>query len=376
MIDLRSDTVQIQSGPGTEVIVEEGCHIFNYEAGGAAMLTGAQLRPLAGVRGALRREQIEAAVRSYDPHFPQTRLVCLENTHNRAGGAVYPIAMMEEVGSFCRERGIRVHLDGARLMNAVAASGLPATRYAAVADTVSLCFSKGLGAPVGTCLAGTADTMERARFARKRLGGGMRQAGLLAAAGLYALHHNVERLAEDHAHARRLAEGLAGMQGLRIDPAGVETNIVRFEMAPDAPPADRLVTALAAEGVLLLTTGARSLRAVTHLDVSGADIETALAAFGRALAAIAAWAPPRAGQPPSPSSSWAFCSFRCRGYPSSWAARRSRMATRACLPSWRSTCPRDGPFPSSPTGRATAWPGSKRARPPWPSASSGCRTRP
>ena len=284
----NATAVQIQSGPGTEVIVEEGCHIFNYEAGGAAMLSGAQLRPLAGVRGALRREQIEAAVRSYDPHFPQTRLVCLENTHNRAGGAVYPIAMMEEVGSFCRARGIRVHLDGARLMNAVAASGVAATRYAAVADTVSLCLSKGLGAPVGTCLTGTADAMERARFARKRLGGGMRQAGILAAAGLYALQHNVDRLAEDHAHARRLAEGLAELRALRIDPAEVETNIVRFEMAPGAPPAERLVDALAAEGVLLLTTGPRSMRAVTHHDVSGADIETALTAFGRALAAIAA----------------------------------------------------------------------------------------
>jgi threonine aldolase len=273
--------VLIQSGPGTEVIVDDGCHIFNYEAGGAAAIAGTQLRPLRGDRGVLTAEMIAAAIRPHEYHAPQTRLICLENTHNRGGGKVYPIETMEAIAALARSRSIRVHLDGARLMNAVVASGVPASRFAAVADTVSICLSKGLGAPVGTCLAGDNATMEAARWARKRLGGGMRQAGILAAGCLYALHHNVERLAEDHANARRLSAAIAELRGIRHDPAEVETNILYFDVAEDA---ESFAVAVKEEGVLVIPVGSHRLRAVTHLDVSAADIDAAIAAFRRVAA--------------------------------------------------------------------------------------------
>lgn len=272
--------VCIHTSPGTEVVLDENCHIFNYEAGGPAVFAGVQLRPLRGERGVLRRADIEAAVRPVEYHAPQTRLVTLENTHNRGGGRIYPLALMEEIAAFCRGRDIRVHLDGARLMNAVVATGTPASRYAACADTVSLCLSKGLGAPVGTCLAGDAAAMERARWTRKRLGGGMRQAGILAAACLYALDHHVDRLAEDHANAKRLSAGIAELPGIRHHPAEVETNILYFDVEPPMT-SEAFHEAMKAEGVLVIPTGPRRLRAVTHLDVTAAGIETALAAFRR-----------------------------------------------------------------------------------------------
>lgn len=275
--------VCLHAGRGDEAIVEYDSHLFTFEGGGPAALAGVQLHPLRGEAGLLTRRQIEAAVRPRDPHFAQTRLVCFENTHNSAGGRVLPLEAVEEAAAFCRERGIAVHLDGARLWNAAAAAGVSPARVAAPADTVMVSLSKGLGAPVGSCLAGSAAHVERARWWRKRLGGGMRQAGLLAAAGLWALAHHLERLPEDHRLARRLAEGLAGLPHLRVDPSVVETNIVLIFLDESGPSAEELQARLDARGVRLLANGPRVLRAVTHLDVDAAGIERAVEEFGRAL---------------------------------------------------------------------------------------------
>lgn len=276
--------VCLHAGRGDEAIVELESHIFSFEGGGPAALGGVQLHPLRGEAGLLTREQIEAAVRPHDPHFAQTRLVCFENTHNSAGGRVLPLAALEEASAFCRSRAIAVHLDGARLWNAAAASKTSAARLAAVADTVMVSLSKGLGAPVGSCLAGSEEHIEKARWWRKRLGGGMRQAGLLAAAGLYALAHHLERLPEDHRLARHLADGIAGLPHVHIRPADVETNIVLIFLDERGPDAATLMAALEKRGVRLLANGPRILRAVTHLDVDAEGIDRAVAAFREVLA--------------------------------------------------------------------------------------------
>lgn len=204
---------------GDEVFLEAESHIYYYEVGDIAALAGAQPRPIPGSRGRFTAADLRAAVREPNIHYPNPRLVCLENTHNRAGGAVWRPEEVDAVVEAAHELGLAIHLDGARLFNAAVALGLPAARLARGVDSVMFCLSKGLGAPVGSLLCGPAEWIERARKERKRLGGGMRQAGILAAAGLWALRHNVERLAEDHANARWLAEQLAQIRGLRVDPA-------------------------------------------------------------------------------------------------------------------------------------------------------------
>lgn len=274
--------IHVQTGRGDEVLVERRAHVVNYEAGAPAALSGVQLHPIDTEDGVLRVTELAARVRSTDPHNPQTRLVCLENTHNGHGGRVWPIEAMEAVGEWARGAGLGVHLDGARLFNAVVASGVPAARWAACADTVSVCLSKGLGAPVGTCLAATAETIARARRVRKRWGGGMRQAGILAAAGIYALEHNVERLADDHAAARAIAEGLAGLDGLRVDPDGVHSNILMIQV--ERGPAAELARALAGHGVDVLAVGPATIRAVLHLDVPPDAAEVVPRRFAAALA--------------------------------------------------------------------------------------------
>jgi threonine aldolase len=267
--------VRIQVETGDEVLLEHGSHIFNYEVGGAAALSGALLHPLHGVRGALSPAQVEAAVRDADVHNPATRLLCLENTHNRAGGAIIPLATLAATADAARARGLRVHLDGARLWNAAVATGVPIARWAAPFDTVMMCFSKGLGAPVGSILVGDAPAIARARRIRKMLGGGMRQAGILAAACLHALDHHVDRLADDHRRARRFAELAATAPGIACDPAQVDTNIVLLEVTEPAWTADSLVAALAARGIRVTSFGPRTVRAVTHLDLDDAAIERA-----------------------------------------------------------------------------------------------------
>ncbi len=271
------------TAPGDEVLVERECHIFNYEAGAPAALSGVQLHPLAGVRGALAPAQVEAAVRRPDSHHPPTRLLCLENTHNRAGGAVIPLPALAAAANAARGRGLAVHLDGARLWNAAAATGTPLAAWAEPFDTVMMCFSKGLGAPIGSILVGEAAVLERARRFRKMFGGGMRQVGVLAAAARFALDHHRDRLADDHRRARRLAELAARAPGLSADPAGVETNIVLIQVEEPSWDAPGVVAALAARGIRLVPFDVRTIRAVTHLDVDDAAIERA----GAALAGLA-----------------------------------------------------------------------------------------
>ena len=264
---------------GDEVILHEGAHIYNYEAGAPALLSGVMVRLLPGEGGVIPPESLRAAIRPENLHFPRPKLLCLENTHNSAGGKVFPLRDFAAVAEEAHELGIKVHLDGARLFNAQAATGTPAREWAAHADTVSVCSSKGLGAPVGSLLAGDEETMKEARRARKAFGGGMRQAGVIAAASLYAFEHNAERLPEDHERARKLAEGLAEA-GYTVEPP--ETNIVLVEVGD----AEEFLQALTREGVLATPRGATAVRLCTHLDLNDRDIGTAIEAASRLKAKV------------------------------------------------------------------------------------------
>src|SRR5919202_5831713 len=272
--------VHISTNRGEEVLLHEGSHIFVYEAGAPAMLSGVQLRTLPGENGTLSPETILASVRPEDVHFPRSRLLCLENTHNTAGGKVYPLEDFAAAAAEAKDHGLTVHLDGARLFNAQAATGIPAREWCAHADTVSVCSSKGLGAPVGSLLAGDEETIREARRARKAFGGGMRQAGVIAAASLYAFEHQIHRLSEDHARARNLAAGLreAGYEAREPD-----TNLVL--VAVEDPP--EFLQALAREGVLATPGKPGLVRLCTHLDVGDKDVEAAIEAATRILATTA-----------------------------------------------------------------------------------------
>ena len=271
-------------GRGDEVILGDQAHTFLYEQGGMAALGGIHPHTLPNQPdGTLDLQQIEAAIRPDNVHDPRTRLIALENTHNRCWGSPLSMAYMREVGALARRRGLKVHVDGARLFNAAIALGVEARELVADADSVTFCLSKGLAAPVGSVICGRRDFIAEARRARKVVGGGMRQAGVLAAAGIVALTQMVERLAEDHAHARRLAEGLAELPGVCIDPARVRTNIVYFEVTRPELTAAELVERVGAEGVRVLPLGPRLVRAVLNYHVSADDVEYALAAFGKAL---------------------------------------------------------------------------------------------
>ena len=224
-------------------------------------------------------------IRPFDHHFPVTRLVCLENTHNRGGGTLYPVEKMADICKLAKSRGLLVHLDGARLWNASVASGIKPSEYAQWADSVSVCLSKGLGAPVGSLVAGSEAFIDRVHRFRKMFGGGMRQAGILAAAGIYALDHHVDRLKEDHQNAKRLASGLSELKGISIHPDHVETNIVIFDVAHTGMTASQVTEAMKKNGVLTHAFGKAHIRLVTHLDVSREDIERALEAFKKVLRA-------------------------------------------------------------------------------------------
>ena len=260
--------------PGTEVILEQDSHIYCYEAAAAAALAGVQLCALRGERGVLSAEQVTGAVREDNIHFPPTSLICIENTHNRAGGAVLPLDKAKAVYEAAAARAIPVHLDGARLFNASVASGIAVDKIAACATTVQICFSKSLAAPVGSAIAGPRDWIGEARRWRKRLGGGMRQAGVIAAPAIIALQTMIERLAEDHANARFMAERLAELPGLKLSPSEVETNIIVVDLIGIT--AARLVQALKERGVLASLFGPRKVRFTTHKDVTREDIEQAL----------------------------------------------------------------------------------------------------
>lgn len=265
--------------PGDEVICDVTTHSYNYETGGPAALSGCSMRLIDGPRGIFSPRDVVACLRPNSMHFARSRMLIIENTNNRGGGSVWPLATLTEVAATGHEHGLHVHLDGARLMNACTATGLKPTDYTQHVDSVSMCFSKGLGAPVGSILAGTKPFIQRAQRFRKMFGGAMRQAGLLAAAALYALDHHVSRLAEDHAHARLLADAIATLPGVRLNPRDVETNIVIFGVAPELGTAQEFVDYMREHGVWMFATGPDRVRAVTHLDVSRAQIERAIGVF-------------------------------------------------------------------------------------------------
>ena len=267
--------VGVHTDPGDELLCDATAHVYVWEGGGIARLSGVTARPLAGDHGLLGLGLFSDKVRPDDGHYVRTRLVCLENTHNRGGGRVHPIEQVSAISDWARGHGLAMHLDGARLMNAVVASGVPADEWARHFDTVSVCFSKGLGAPVGSALAGTAGMIQKAHRLRKVLGGGMRQAGVIAAAALYALDHHVERLADDHEHARILARAVEQTPGLRLESGAVETNLVWIEVDPSMGTARDVVARLRDEGVLISALGPQVLRACTHHDVSREQVEYA-----------------------------------------------------------------------------------------------------
>jgi threonine aldolase len=264
---------------GDEAILHRTAHPIIAEAGGPAAFAGAMMQPLDTPRGMFSGDDVRGAIRYPDRYSPRSRLVSVEQTTNMAGGRVWPLAMLRDVVEAGKEFGLRLHMDGARLLNAVVASGVPATEMTRGFDTAWLDFTKGLGAPLGACLAGSADLIDEAWRYKQMLGGALRQAGIVAAGALYALEHNVDRLAEDHANAAALAQGLWEIEGVTIDPADVETNIVIFEVADP----QGVCAALERDGVRMGVVGARRIRAVTHLDVDADGIQRAVDAVRNAL---------------------------------------------------------------------------------------------
>lgn len=266
---------------GTELVVEANAHLVHYEIAGVAALAGVQVRPVATPDGILTPELVRVVLRPASPHVPRVAAIAVENTHNAAGGKVMPAATFAGIGELARGAGLPVHLDGARLWNASAALDVAPAALAAPAATVSVCFSKGLGAPVGSCLAIPAEARREVWEIRKRLGGGMRQSGILAAACLYALDHNLGRIGEDHRNARRLADGLRGHKAVSVVPP--DSNIVMLDLVREGDAAEAIVPKLAAHGVLVTAFGPKRIRAVTHLDVNGKDIDRAVEVIAEVL---------------------------------------------------------------------------------------------
>lgn len=285
-VQANQTALAIHGRPGTEAICEAGAHIFNYEEAAGAALSGLQLHPVPTPDGLLTPELVEGAIRPPSPYAPVTGLVALENTHNSAGGKILPLATAEAISEVAREAGLPVHLDGARLWHAAVATGRMPRELAAVADTVMVCMSKGLGAPVGSLLAGSEPLMAKAWRVRRRLGGAMRQSGILAAAGIYALDHNLARLAQDHDRARALARGARELDGLSVREP--DTNIVMLDLELPGVTADRVLKEMAEEGVLMVPFGPKRIRAVTHMEVSDEGIRRALAALGRVVKTVRA----------------------------------------------------------------------------------------
>jgi len=265
--------MRVHCRPGDEMLAHRTAHPIHFETGGPAALAGVNVSPLDGPRGQYDADAVAAAIRPDNRYMPKSRLLWVEQTSNLGGGSIWPLARITAVTNVARARGLRTHLDGARLLNAVVASGVSARDFAAPFDSAWIDFTKGLGAPVGAAIAGSREFIAEAWRLKQQMGGAMRQAGIIAAGGLFALQHHVKRLADDHANARRLADGLAKLPGVGIDPATVETNIVIFDVPGDANAA---VAALLERGVRMGAMGPRTIRAVTHLDVSPAQVERAL----------------------------------------------------------------------------------------------------
>jgi threonine aldolase len=270
--------IKVHTRPGDEVMLDRTAHAIHYETGAPGIISGVMLTAMDGQRGVYTAEQLQRSLRYPDRYGPRTRLTWIENTSNLGGGTIWPLETIKTVCRTAHENGLAVHMDGARLMNAVVASRVPASGFAAHVDSVWIDFTKGLGAPVGAALAGSREFIEEAWRYKQAFGGAMRQAGIIAAGGVYALRHNVERLSQDHANARRLAEGLAQLPGIAIDPATVETNLVFFDVEGTGLTADAWVEALGAHGVRMGAMGPALVRAVTHLDVDAAGIERAIEA--------------------------------------------------------------------------------------------------
>jgi threonine aldolase len=275
--------IKVHTQPGDRIVLERYAHPFTSEAGGPALMAGVMISLVEGQRGIYTPEQLEEVMTPYSYHNAPTTLVCVENTHNRGSGKVWPLEAVNAVADTAHRLGAKTHMDGARLLNAVVASGVSASDFAARMDTVWVDLSKGLGAPVGGVLAGDHETMERARRYKHMYGGAMRQAGIIAAGGVYALEHNVERLAEDHANARTLARGLADIPGLGINPDDIETNLIFFDVTDTGRTAAEIVAAMKERGVRMGATGKYRIRAVTHLDISRDDITKAIQVAGEVV---------------------------------------------------------------------------------------------
>lgn len=268
---------------GDEVLLHRDGHINNYEGGAPAVLHGVTCRGLEGNGGLIDLPALEAALRPDDQHYCRTRLVAVENTTNKGGGRVWPLEQLDRVGRWAHDRRFGTHMDGARLFNACVAAGYSPTEATRAMDTVSICFSKGLGCPLGSVLVGSGELIAQARRGRKIFGGALRQAGIVAAAALYALDHHVERLADDHRHARQFAEGVASLSGLRLDLATVESNLVFFEVDESLGTAEQLARALHSEGVRVFAVGAQRIRVCTHLDVGAEAVERAIEGVRKCL---------------------------------------------------------------------------------------------
>ncbi len=267
--------IRVHCKPGDEFICEAACHIYNYEQAAFAQLSGVVAKTIGGDGGVLKAEQLHGSIRPENEHLARTRMVCLENTHNRGAGRVQPYENVVQICRWARDNGLRTHLDGARLFNAVAATGISARKWADHFDTVSVCFSKGLGAPVGSALAGPADLMREARRHRKLFGGGMRQSGIIAAGALFALQNNRDRLLVDHANAQVIADGVRDCPAFELEPAQVDTNIIIFRVDASCGSAEDVVEKLDQRGILVLAIGPQHVRAVTHLDVTREECECA-----------------------------------------------------------------------------------------------------
>jgi threonine aldolase len=285
MANLVATLTHCAAGRGSEAIVGGRSHMYLNEVGGMAALAGVQACPVPNQPdGTLRLEDLEAAVRAEDVHHPRTRLICLENTQNLCGGVPLTPAYTRRAADFAHARGLKLHIDGARLFNAAVALGVDAKALAGAADSVMFCLSKGLCAPVGSVLCGSRDFIGEARRCRKMVGGGMRQAGVLAAAGLVALESMIERFEDDHAHARRLADGLRDIPGIELDPGGPQTNMVYFNLGPGVKlGVPEVVEWMKSRGIILDSEGPRRFRLVTHYWISAADVDKVIAAFREIL---------------------------------------------------------------------------------------------
>ena len=276
-------SIKAQTEPGDEIICEQDAHIFNYETAAPSLISSVQVKTIPGIRGVIRADQLTTAIRPKAYYMPRSRMICLENTHNRSGGTIYPLDEIKRIADFARTHEMIMHLDGARLWNAWVATGIHPKEYAQYFDSVSVCFSKGLGAPVGSATAGTAAFIERVHKWRKVFGGGMRQAGIVAAGALYALEHNIERLKEDHEKAKTFATDISRLPKLSIDMEAVQTNIIIVNVEKTGKHPDEIIALLKSKGVLVTLGTYNSIRVVMHLDVSTEQVTQAAEIFKNSL---------------------------------------------------------------------------------------------